>query len=73
MATALFPTFIFFKASMQGLGFFFRIGGPYSEQVRINGIPEEAIVYNYKEVGINNLAELRCAEVQLGQNIEQDI
>ena len=46
--------------------FFFRIGGPYSEQVSINGIPEEAIAYNYKEVGINDLAELRCAKVQLG-------
>ena len=36
------------------------------EQVSINVIPEEAIAYNYKEVGINNLAEFRCAKVQLG-------
>ena len=40
------------------------------EQVSINVIPEEAIAYNYKEVGINNLAELRCAKVQLGQNAD---
>ena len=26
--------------------FFFRIGGPQSEQVGINDIPEEAIAYN---------------------------
>ena len=28
--------------SIQGLGIFFRIGGPQSEQVISNGIPEEA-------------------------------
>ena len=49
-----------------GSGIFFRIGGPLSEQVSINGIPEDAITYDYKEVGINNLAEFRCAKVQLG-------
>ena len=32
-------------------------------------MPEEAIAYNYKEVGIHNLAELRCAKVQLGHII----
>ena len=37
------------------------------EQVSINVIPEEAIAYNYKEVGINNLAKLRYAKVQLGR------
>ena len=36
------------------------------EKVSTNGIPEEAIAYYYKEVGINNLVELRCAKVQLG-------
>ena len=39
------------------------------EQVSINDIPEEAIAYNYKEVEINNLAELRCAKVQLAPSI----
>ena len=34
------------------------------------GIPEVAIAYNYKEVGINNLAELRFVKVQLGQLTE---
>ena len=29
-------------------------------------IAEETIAYNYNEVGINNLAELRCGKVQLG-------
>ena len=52
--------------SYQVQGIFFRIGGPQSEQVSINGIPEETIAYDYKEVGINNLKELRCAKVQLG-------
>jgi len=56
----------YFK-SIQGLGIFIRIGGPWSEQVSINGISEEAIAYNYKEEEINNLAELRCAKVQLGR------
>ena len=45
------------------------------EQISINSIPEEdiqeeAIAYNYKEVGINNLAELRCAKVQLSRLLE---
>ena len=37
------------------------------ELVNINSIPEQAIAYNYKEDKINNLAEFRCAKVQLGR------
>ena len=58
---------LYFKR-IQGLEFLFRIGEPQSEQISMSDdIPEEAIAYNYKEVGINNSAELRCAKVQLGQ------
>ena len=53
-----------FEKKEPGSVIFFRIGGPWSEQVSINGISEEAIAYNYKEVGIHNLAELRCAKLQ---------
>ena len=56
---------LYFK-SIHGLGIFFRIGGPQSEQVSINSIPEEAIANNYKEVEINNLAKLKFVKVQLG-------
>ena len=63
---------LYFK-SIQGLGIFFRIGGSQSEQVSLNGIPEkaipeEAIAYKHKEVGINNFVQLRWAIVQPGHN-----
>ena len=36
-------------------------------------IPEEAIAYNYTEVEINNLAELRFAEVRQGRGLRGGI